>query len=115
MEKQREDKMVDIPYKFLYIYKDHNKTPQKWSENDNVKRIKYSIKIPLYDRSFTIKEFEKYIQEELLKLKIIGNILSFRFTSIHWEDDDCSLYVVVYFTEDETPKQAKIRKQMEKL
>ena len=107
--------MVDIPYKFLYIYRDHNKTPLKWSENNDIKKIEYSIKIPLYNKSFTIKEFEKYIQEELLKLKIIGNILSFRFTSIHWEEDDCSLYVVVDYIEDETKKQAKIRKQLEKL
>ena len=113
--------MEEIGYLFSNIYKIKNKSlePLKWSKDEDIKKIEYSVEVPISKHyEFSLSNFEKYIVKELTMRKIVvteqSYPLRFEFLSIHWEEDDCSLYAKVKLVYDETPKQVKLRKQLEK-
>jgi hypothetical protein len=95
------------------------KIPEFWSkdEQDGLKIIYYSFDIPLYESIYTsFANFEESIMKEVRKelrrwhrLDWVEESLKLRIHSIHWEDDDCSLYVEVYVGCLESLKQKKFR------
>lgn len=110
-----------IPNKYRNIYKIKNRaiTPENWSGDDDNKIIEYYIDVDLINyKNFSLDDFNKYIIKELTNLKILipENNKSFKFSffSQHWEPDDCSLYIRVYLEYNETEKQKKLRKQLDK-
>ena len=112
--------MIRIRYEYKSIYKIKNRPlePIQWS-NDDPKTIEYAVDIDLFqDKEFTKDELEKYIIQELTGLKILltenDEHLRFSFFNRHWESDDCSLYIKVKLVYNETEKQRKLRKKLER-
>ena len=112
-------KKIGYDFKDIYKMKYRPLEPEKWSKDEDIKKIEYSAKVSVSKwNEFSLSDFEKDIIKKLTDMKIVvteeSHPLRFEFFNQHWEEDDCSLYVKVKLIYDETPTQAKLRKQLEK-